>query len=95
MVHETQLNCVFPAVCNRTNSSRQSTNPTIMCKRGDVFARLYYYQMRTLFVPFLLVELPTTAVGPAKRCCWRPLMLESFRRFVRYKVFFPGTSWKI
>jgi hypothetical protein len=35
MVHETQLNCVFLAVCNRTNVSRQSTNPTIMCKRGD------------------------------------------------------------
>jgi hypothetical protein len=32
------FNCVFLAVCNRTNASRQSTNPTILCKRGDVFA---------------------------------------------------------
>ena len=28
----------FLLFCNRTNASRQSTNPTIMCKRGDVFA---------------------------------------------------------
>jgi hypothetical protein len=38
MVNETQPNCFPLAVCYRTNASRQSTDPTIMCKRGDVFA---------------------------------------------------------
>ena len=38
MVHETQLNCFPLAVCYRTNASRQSTNPAIVRKRGDMFA---------------------------------------------------------
>jgi hypothetical protein len=38
MVHETQRNCFLLAVCYRTNASRQSTNPAIVCKRGDMFA---------------------------------------------------------
>ena len=38
MVHETQLNCFPLAIWYRTNASRQSTNPAIVCKRGDVFA---------------------------------------------------------
>ena len=38
MVRETQLKCFSLAVCYRTNANRQSTNPAIVRKRGDMFA---------------------------------------------------------